>query len=94
LPSYRLPGYNQARNKSTILNLIPKNIGTKIASAALFLHRNFYHMEYQKKNKGLAWLIFFLSFAALIFAIYSHWPWLTLILPFMATSFVWAMDIM
>jgi hypothetical protein len=51
-------------------------------------------MEYQKKNKGLAWLVFFISFAALIFAIYSHWPWLTLILPFMATSFVWAMDIM
>jgi len=46
------------------------------------------------KNKGLYWLIFFASTAGLIFAIYSHWEWLTLILPFMTTSFVKAMDIM
>jgi hypothetical protein len=58
------------------------------------LKPKFLPMEHQKKNKGIAWLVFFISFAALIFAIYSHWPWLTLILPFMATSFVWAMDIM
>jgi hypothetical protein len=50
-------------------------------------------MEYQKKNRGIAWLVFFASTAALIFAIYSHWPWLTLILPFVATSLVWAMDL-
>ncbi|MEI9807675.1 MAG: hypothetical protein WDO16_07235 [Bacteroidota bacterium] len=51
-------------------------------------------MEQTKKYKGLWWLIFFASTAALIFAIYSHWPWLTLILPFQTTAFVKAMDIM
>ncbi|HEU4575038.1 MAG TPA: hypothetical protein VFS36_08535 [Chitinophagaceae bacterium] len=51
-------------------------------------------MEQQKKNRGLYWLMFFVSTAGLIFAIYSHWSWLTLILPFVTTSFVKAMDIM
>ncbi|MCW3118553.1 MAG: hypothetical protein JWM28_2635 [Chitinophagaceae bacterium] len=51
-------------------------------------------MEEQKKNTGLYWLLFLISTAALVFAIYSHWPWLTLILPFFTTSFVKAMDIM
>jgi len=51
-------------------------------------------MEQAKKYKGLWWLIFLASTAALLFAIYSHWEWLTLILPFVATSFVKAMDIM
>ncbi|MEI9945408.1 MAG: hypothetical protein WDN26_14470 [Chitinophagaceae bacterium] len=51
-------------------------------------------MEQKKKYKGLYWLLFFASTAALLFAIYSHWEWLTLILPFMATSFVKALDIM
>jgi hypothetical protein len=41
-----------------------------------------YDMEQQKKQRGLYWLIFLASTAALIFAIYSHWEWLTLILPF------------
>jgi len=50
-------------------------------------------MEQTKKYKGLWWLLFFASGAALGFAIYSHWPWLTLILPFLATSFVKALDI-
>jgi hypothetical protein len=50
-------------------------------------------MEQSKKYKGLYWFIFLLSTAALVFAIYSHWEWLTLILPFVATSFVKAMDI-
>jgi uncharacterized membrane protein YjjP (DUF1212 family) len=50
-------------------------------------------MEQKKKYKGLYWLIFLISFAGLGFAIYSHWPWLTFILPFVATSFVKAMDI-
>ncbi|MDP9229930.1 MAG: hypothetical protein M3O67_04550 [Bacteroidota bacterium] len=52
-----------------------------------------YHTEKPKKSKALAWLIFFISVASLIFAIYTHWAWLTLILPFMVTSFVKAMDI-
>ncbi|MES1223525.1 MAG: hypothetical protein ABUT20_48970 [Bacteroidota bacterium] len=51
-------------------------------------------MEEQKKNTVLYWLIFFISTAALFFAMYTHWPWLTLILPFLTTSFVKAMDIM
>jgi len=48
----------------------------------------------ERKSTGLYWLLFLISSAALIFAIYSHWPWLTLILPFVTTSFVKAMDIM
>jgi hypothetical protein len=51
-------------------------------------------MEQTKKNRGLWWLIFFASTAALVFAIILHWEWLTLILPFLVTSFVKAMDIM
>jgi fatty acid desaturase len=50
-------------------------------------------MEQKRKYKGLYWLIFLASAAALILAIYSHWPWLTLILPFVTTSFVNALDI-
>jgi hypothetical protein len=50
-------------------------------------------MEQKKKFKGLWWLLFLASTAALLFAIYSHWEWLTLILPFMTTSFVKALDI-
>lgn len=45
------------------------------------------------KNKGLMWIIFFLSTFAFAFAWYMHWEWLTLILPFACTSFVKAMDI-
>ena len=51
-------------------------------------------MEQQKKYKGIYWLAFLVSTAALAFAIYTHWEWLTLILPFVTTSFVKAMDIM
>lgn len=51
-------------------------------------------MEQKKKYIGLYWLLFFISTAGLIFAIYSHWEWLTLILPFQTTAFVKAMDIM
>lgn len=50
-------------------------------------------MEHTKKNKGLWWLMFLASTAALFAAIYLHWEWLTLILPFFATSFVKALDI-
>ena len=50
-------------------------------------------MEQKKKNKGLYWLIFLVSTAGLALAIYSHWEWLTLILPFVSTSFVKALDI-
>jgi hypothetical protein len=50
-------------------------------------------MEVKKKSKGLYWLLFFVSTAALILAIIFHWPWLTLIIPFVTTFFVLAMDI-
>lgn len=51
-------------------------------------------MEQQKKHRGIWWLVFFASTAALGLAIYGHWEWLTLILPFQTTAFVKAMDIM
>jgi hypothetical protein len=50
-------------------------------------------MEQQRKYRGIAWLIFFISAAGLGFAIYSHWEWLTLLLPIVTTSFVKAMGI-
>ncbi|MFZ9877788.1 MAG: hypothetical protein ACO3Z2_01505 [Chitinophagaceae bacterium] len=51
-------------------------------------------MENTNKQKGIWWLVFFASTAALGWAIFSHWEWLTLILPFQTTAFVKAMDIM
>jgi len=48
----------------------------------------------RKKNKSLAWLIFFLSTVGLAVAIITHWEWLTMIIPFWVTSFVIAMDLM
>lgn len=51
-------------------------------------------MEQKKKYTGLYWILFFVSTAALALAIYTHWEWLTLILPFQTTAFVKAMDIM
>ena len=61
-------------------------------SGILFLRKN-YSMEAPKRNKGLYWLLFLISVVALVVAIMTHWPWLTLILPFMTTFFVLAMDI-
>jgi hypothetical protein len=63
-----------------------------ILAAELFLHKILL-MEVRKKSKGLYWLLFFVSTAALVLAIALHWPWLTLILPFVTTFFVLAMDI-
>jgi hypothetical protein len=51
-------------------------------------------MEQQRKYKGLYWLVFLASTVGLAVAIYTHWEWLTLILPFVTTSFVKALDIM
>ncbi|MFT3901546.1 MAG: hypothetical protein QM727_00060 [Niabella sp.] len=50
-------------------------------------------MSEKTTNKGLMWILFFIATAAFIFACFSHWPWLTLILPFVTTFFVKAMDI-
>ena len=62
------------------------------AARKLFL-RKFSPMEVKTRNKGLYWLLFFISTAVLIFAIATHWPWLTLIMPFVFTFFVLAMGI-
>jgi len=51
-------------------------------------------MEQKRKYKGIYWLLFLISAGAMAFAIYSHWEWLTLLLPFVATSFVKALDIL
>lgn len=51
-------------------------------------------MAQPNKYRAIYWLVFLASTAGLVFAIYSHWEWLTLILPFVTTSFVKAMDIM
>jgi hypothetical protein len=51
-------------------------------------------MEAKRNNRGLYWILFFISTAAFILAIATHWPWLTLIIPFVTTFFVKAMDIM
>ncbi|MFD2920944.1 hypothetical protein ACFS6H_14565 [Terrimonas rubra] len=51
-------------------------------------------MQETKKYTGLYWLLFFVSTAAFVFACFAHWEWLTLILPFVTTAFVKAMDIM
>jgi hypothetical protein len=62
-------------------------------ATALFLPK-LLKMEQTKKYRGIWWLVFFASTAALFLAIIGHWPWLTLILPFQTTAFVKAMDIM
>jgi hypothetical protein len=50
-------------------------------------------MTNTKKSTGIYWIGFFVSLAALLFAIGTGWPYLTMILPFMCTFFVKAMDI-
>jgi predicted transposase YbfD/YdcC len=54
---------------------------------------NFNRMEKKKSNKGIYWLVFIISAAAFAYAIQTHWEWVTLILPFLTTSFVKALDI-
>ena len=51
-------------------------------------------MEQSKNYRGLYWILFFASTAALVIAVITHWEWLTLLLPFVTTSFVKAMDLM
>jgi hypothetical protein len=50
-------------------------------------------MEQKKKNTGIFWLLFLISSVAFIWAIAAHFDYLTLILPFVGTFFVKAMDI-
>ncbi len=59
----------------------------------LVLHTN---KKYMTKTKGspIAWIIFFVSTFALLAAIFLKWEYLTMIIPFVTTSFVKAMRIM
>jgi divalent metal cation (Fe/Co/Zn/Cd) transporter len=50
-------------------------------------------MEVKRKSTRMYWVLFFISTLALLVAIFLHWPWLTLLLPFVTTFFVLAMDI-
>lgn len=50
-------------------------------------------MENTKKHTGIWWIVFLVSTAALGFAIATHFNYLTLIMPFVCTSFVKALDI-
>ena len=50
-------------------------------------------MEQKKKNTGIFWIFFFIASAAFIWAIAAHFEYLTLILPFVGTFFVKALDI-
>ncbi|MBY0536431.1 MAG: hypothetical protein K2P88_11315 [Chitinophagaceae bacterium] len=50
-------------------------------------------METTQKNTAVWWVVFFASTGLLGYAIASEWEYLTLIMPFVCTSFVKAMDI-
>ncbi len=50
-------------------------------------------MEVQKKSRGMYWVLFLISTAALLIAIAGHCPYLTLIIPFVTLFFVKALDI-
>lgn len=69
-----------------------KNYPLSFRLLAYFCEK-FLRMEMQKRNKGLYLILFFVSVALTGLAIATHWPWLTLILPFVFTFFVLALDI-
>ena len=73
---------------------LEKNLEYIINSQEVVALRKLFTMANSTKQKGIWWLVFFASTAALGLAIFSHWEWLTLILPFVTTSLVKAMDIM
>jgi hypothetical protein len=59
---------------------------------ALLLPQNFTNMA-NGSSKFLYWILFLASTAAFILAIVTHFEYLTLILPFVCTFFVKALDI-
>jgi hypothetical protein len=63
-----------------------------INAFALLLHKFFCTMA-NKRPKGLYWLAFFFFTALFFAAIFYHWEYLTLIIPFVCTYFVLALDI-
>lgn len=52
----------------------------------------FYHMA-NSTSRFLYWILFLATAALFVFAVASHWEFLTLILPFLCTFFVKALDI-
>jgi len=50
-------------------------------------------MEQKKKNSGIFWLFFLIFSAAFVWAIAAHFEYVMLILPFVGTFFVKALDI-
>ena len=64
------------------------------AAKAIAVKSKVINMEQKKKYKGFYWLLFLVSAAAMTFAICTHWEWLMLLLPFVATSLVKALDVM
>lgn len=50
-------------------------------------------MEQKRKNTGIFWVLFFISVGAFVWAVASHFEYITMILPFLGTFFVKAMDI-
>jgi hypothetical protein len=60
---------------------------------SLIFAKVLHQVETSKKNTTFWWLLFLGSTALQVYAIYDHWEYLTLILPFVCTSFVKALDI-
>ena len=50
-------------------------------------------MQQKKKNTGVYWVLFLISAAGFIYAVDTHFEYLTMILPFVGTFFVKALDI-
>ena len=63
-----------------------------------FAHKIFCHMENTstktRKSTGLWWLLFLVSCGVLAFAIYIHWEYLTMILPFVCFFLAKALDLL
>jgi len=63
-----------------------------------FAHKIFLNMEKTtaktRKSTGLWWLLFLVSCGALGFAIYTHWEYLTMILPFNCFFLAKALDLL
>lgn len=83
--------------KSTIALLKKKYVIKKkseIASLIFAATKFFQSMEQSRFWAIFWWAVLIVSSALLALAIYTHWEWLTLLLPFVATSFVKALKIM
>jgi hypothetical protein len=84
------PGSFEVYRTSGIMKLFFCSVGLKILN--LIFAEIFYHMA-SPASKFLYWILFLASAALFIYAIAAHWEYLTLILPFVCTFFVKALDI-